>query len=134
MLLSTLGYPVFDAVGTVGASAKEEDVFFLTVTGIDGRAVYTPEGFVVLKGSRGKRANVPTFSETNQRFRQRLLDAGVTREVGDTIVFEKDHLFGSPSMAAIALLGRTSNGWKEWKSKDGVTLHELKRAGAEDEE
>ncbi len=133
-LLTTLGFPVFDAVGTAGSSVKDEDVFHLTVTGIDGRGLYTPEGFVVLKGSRGKRANVPTFSETNQRFRQRLLDAGVMREVADTVVFEKDHLFGSPSMAAIALLGRTSNGWKEWKSKDGVTLHELKRAGAEVEE
>lgn len=30
-------------------------------------------------------------------------------------------------MAAVALLGRTSNGWKEWKSHDGVTLDELKR-------
>lgn len=133
-LLTTLGFPVFDAVGTVGSSAKDEDIFHLTVTGIEGRGLYTPEGFVVLKGSRGKRANVPTFSETNQRFRQRLLDAGVMREVADTVVFEKDHLFGSPSMAAIALLGRTSNGWKEWKSKGGVTLHELKRAGAEVDE
>ena len=49
------------------------------------------------------------------------------REVGDTIVFQKDHLFGSPSMALIALLGRTANGWKEWKGKDGATLDELKR-------
>ena len=101
------------------------------MTGIDGRGLYTPEGFVVLKGSRGKRANVPSFSETNQRFRQRLVTEGVVREDGDSVIFEKDHLFGSPSMAAIALLGRTSNGWKEWKSKDGVTLRELKRAGAE---
>lgn len=130
-LLTTLGYPVFDAVGTAGTAVRDEDIFHLTVTGIDGRGLYTPEGFVVLKGSRGKRASVPTFSETNQRFRQRLLDGGVMREVADTVVFEKDHLFGSPSMAAIALLGRTSNGWKEWKSKDGVTLHALKRTGAE---
>ena len=49
------------------------------------------------------------------------------RAVDDTVVFEKDHLFGSPSMALIALLGRTANGWKEWKGKDGATLDELKR-------
>ena len=134
MLLSTLGYPVFDPVGRVAPEDAGDEVFFCTVTGIDGRGLYTPEGFVVLKGSRGKRANVPTFSETNQRFRQRLLDEGVVREVADTVVFEKDLLFGSPSMAAIALLGRTSNGWMEWKSKEGVTLHDLKRAGAEAEE
>jgi hypothetical protein len=28
----------------------------------------------------------------------------------------------------MALLGRSSNGWKEWKNEDGVTLDELKRA------
>ena len=52
-------------------------------------------------------------------------------EKGDKVVFPKDHLFNSPSMAAIALLGRTSNGWKEWKSQDGKTLDELKRSGPE---
>ncbi len=133
-LLTTLGYPVFDAVGTVGEGADEEDMFFLTAGGIEGRGLYTSEGFVVLKGSRGNRANAPTFSESNQRFRQRLLDGGVTRADGDAVVFEKDHLFGSPSMAAMALLGRSSNGWKEWKSKGGSTLHDLKRAGAEGDE
>ena len=133
-LLTSLGYPVFDAVGGATANTKAQEVFYLKVAGSDGRGIYTPEGFVVLKGSRGNRANVPTFSEANQRFRQRLLDSGVMRDDGDTIVFEKDHLFGSPSMAACALLGRTSNGWKEWKSEDGVTLHELKRAGTETDE
>ena len=35
-------------------------------------------------------------------------------------------------MAVIALLGRTANGWMEWKGKDGATLDELEtqsRAG-----
>jgi hypothetical protein len=130
-LLTTLGFPVFDPVRTAGGSAKSDDFFHLTVPGTDGRGLYTPEGFVVLKGSRGKRANVPTFSESNQRFRQKLLEAGVMRADGDAVVFEKDHLFGSPSMAAMALLGRTSNGWMEWKAQSGLTLHKLKRAGSE---
>lgn len=30
-------------------------------------------------------------------------------------------------VAAIALIGRTTNGWTKWKSKDGKTLDELKR-------
>jgi hypothetical protein len=128
-LLATLGLPVFTPVGAPVASATPQDIFYCNVTGIDGRGLYTPEGFVVLKGSVGRRENVPTFSPSNQRFRQRLLDSGIMRAVDDTVIFQKDHAFGSPSMAAIALLGRTSNGWKEWKSKDGVTLDELKRAG-----
>jgi hypothetical protein len=49
------------------------------------------------------------------------------RVQGDNVVFEKDHLFGSPSMAALSLAGRSINGWLEWKSKDGKTLQALKR-------
>ena len=129
-LLATLGYPVFEPVGAA-AAAMSDEVFYCRVTGSDGRGLYTPEGFVVLKGSVGRRDNVPTFSPSNQRFRKRLLDGGVMKEEGSTVVFLKDHLFGSPSMAAIALLGRTANGWKEWKSDTGMTLDELKRSGPE---
>ena len=46
---------------------------------------------------------------------------------GDTVVFQKDYLFNSPSMATIALMGRTANGWLEWKTKDGKTLDAVKR-------
>ena len=125
-LLATLGFPLFEPVAATAASADAE-VFYCTAGGINGRGLYTPEGFVVLKGSSGKRENVPTFSGSNQRFRRKLLDDGVMHEEGDTVVFAKDHLFGSPSMAAMALLGRTSNGWREWKSKNGATLDQLKR-------
>ena len=48
------------------------------------------------------------------------------RAEGDTVVFEKDHLFGSPGMP---LLGRTANGWITWKLPDGRTLDEVKRQG-----
>ena len=127
-LLATLGYPLFDPVGVSGTSSTDEDVFICTSSGITGRGLYTPEGFVVLKGSVGRKANVPSIVGTSvERFRNKLFDVGVMRAVDDTVVFEKDHLFGSPSMALIALLGRTANGWKEWKRKDGATLDELKR-------
>jgi len=49
------------------------------------------------------------------------------REKGDSVIFEKDHLFHSPSMAATALMGRTANGWQEWKTKDGLSLDSAQR-------
>ena len=127
-LLATLGYPLFDPVGTAGTSPTEEEIFTCTSAGISGRGLYTPEGFVVLRGSVGRKANVPSIVGTSdERFRDRLIEAGVMRVADDTVVFERDHLFGSPSMALIALLGRTANGWREWKGKGGATLDELKR-------
>jgi hypothetical protein len=136
-LLATLGYPVFDPVaGPLGGSktaAKDaEEVFFLKASGTDARGLYTPEGFVVLKGSTGRRANVPSIAETGEgRFRKKLVETGVMVETGDQVVFPKDHLFGSPSMAGTALTGRTTNGWKEWKNATGVTLDKLKRTNVE---
>lgn len=83
-----------------------------------------------MKGSVGRRANVPSIQGTSdERFRQKLIDAGVMKEEGETVVFQKDHLFNAPTMALLALLGRISNGWKEWKDGNGRTLDEVKRSG-----
>ncbi len=131
-LLATLGFPMFDAVAPSGSSAVKGDIFFCKSAGIDGRGLYTPEGFVILKGSVGRRANVPSIQGTSdERFRQKLVETGVMKEEGETVVFQKDHLFNSPSMALIALLGRTANGWKEWKDTAGKSLDEVKRSGPE---
>lgn len=132
-LLATLGYPVFDPVGKAAASDKatgQDETFYCKASGANGRGVYTSEGFVVLKGSVGRLENVPSIVGTaGERLRQRLLETGVMRPEGDTVVFEKDHLFRSPSMAGLALMARTCNGWLDWKAKDGRTLDAVKRQG-----
>ena len=131
-LLATLGYPLFDSVVKADAADGPEEVFYCTGRGAEGRGLYTPEGFVVLKGSIGTRENVPSLVGTStERSRTKLFQSHVVRIDGDKIVFEKDHLFNSPSTAAIALIGRTTNGWTKWKSKDGRTLDELKRQNPE---
>ena len=131
-LLATLGFPMFDAVAPSISDTKTSDAFFCKSAGIDGRGLYTSEGFVILKGSVGRRANVPSIQGTSdERFRQKLVETGVMKEEGETVVFQKDHLFNSPSMALIALLGRTANGWKEWKDANGLTLDEVKRSSPE---
>ena len=135
-LLATLGYPVFEPVASqvVGskAAASNEELFYLKASGADARGLYTPEGFVVLKGSTGRRANVPSIVDTGEgRFRKKLVETGVMVENGEQVVFPKDHLFGSPSMAGMALTGRTTNGWRDWKNGAGVTLDKLKRTNVE---
>jgi hypothetical protein len=46
---------------------------------------------------------------------------------GSLLVFTRDHLFSSPSTAAMAVMGRSANGWVEWKTAAGKTLDEVKR-------
>ena len=133
VLLATLGYPVFEAVGK---TATEESVekFFCRANGADGRGLYTPEGFVVLKGSTGRRESVPSLHGTvYEHVRERLIESGVLRVEGDRVVMTRDYVFGSPSRAALVLLGRSANGWREWKNAAGKTLHEVKRVGMTDE-
>jgi hypothetical protein len=127
ILLSTLGFPVFEAVAKASGG---DEIFYCHANGLDGRGMLTDDGFVVLKGSVGRKENVPSIRGTStERLRLKLGETDVMREDGDKVVLERDHLFGSPSMAAIALLGRTANGWLAWKAKDGRTLDELKRQG-----
>ena len=127
-LLATLGYPIFDPVAKPPSAAAPDEIFYCKAAGANGHGMYTEEGFVILKGSIGRKDNVPSIIGTaGERLRDRLLESGAMREEGQTVIFERDHLFKSPSMAALALLGRTSNGWTEWKTQDGRTLDAVKR-------
>lgn len=127
-LLATLGYPIFDPVAKPVVGQEAEEIFYCTAVGSNGRGQFTSEGFVVLQGSTGRRESVPSLVDTPLgRARQKLVESGVMIESGDTVVFQKDYLFNSPSMAAIALMGRSTNGWTQWKTISGKTLDELKR-------
>lgn len=127
-LLATLGHPLFVPLPQPGLITAEDEVFYCRSGGVDGRGLYTTEGFVVLKGSRGRRQDVPSIQGTSDSSRREtLISDGVMTVEGDTVVFARDHLFRSPSMAALALVGRTANGWLEWKNLAGQTLDAVKR-------
>lgn len=83
---------------------------------------------MVLKGSSGRKEVVASgIGTSRERMRLNLIQAEILRHEGDRVVFQKDHLFPSPSAAAIALQGRNANGWTEWRTKDGHTLDEVQR-------
>lgn len=127
VLLSTLGFPIFDPVGrSLGESSEE--LFFYKSAGTNARGIYTQEGFVVLKGSVARKENVQSIVGTSsEQFRLKLIASGVLREEGESLVFQKDHLFHSPSAAGLAVSGRNTNGWVEWKTVKGQSLDSAKR-------
>ncbi len=89
ILLSTLGYPIFDPVAKSSTLPKADDVFYCKASGANARGLYTQEGFVVLKGSIGRKDNVPSIVGTaTERFRNKLMESGVVGVQEDTIVFE----------------------------------------------
>lgn len=131
-LLATLGHPIFEPVLRADPHDGTPEMLFCKGSGADGRGYLTDEGFVVLSGSSGRKQNAESIKGTaDERFRQRLIDSGTLALEGERLVMSKDHLFRSPSMAAVALVGRTANGWREWKNADGRTLHALRRSDEE---
>ena len=128
-LLATLGQPIFEPLTNAPAFPNEKkELFYCKGSGADGVGEYTTEGFVVLKGSRGRVENVASIQGTsNERFRDQLVIEGIMATKDGMLAFTRNHLFASPSMAAMALMGRSANGWVEWKSPQGKTLNEVKR-------
>jgi hypothetical protein len=127
-LLATLGQPIFEPLANSQAPLREKELFYCKGSRADGVGEYTTEGFVVLKDSRGRANNVASLKGTsNERLRDQLVTQGVLEAHDGMLIFTRDHLFSSPSTAALALMGRSANGWQEWKNQQGKTLDEVKR-------
>lgn len=123
LLLATLGYPIFEPL-TEPTMAKAEQTFICNRAGVNAKGIYTSEGMVILKGSS---APMATKRKTDQRFydkRDELIAKGAVTTDGQRFVFQRDYLFRTPSGASMCLLLATSNGWVDWKTEKGVTLHD----------
>ena len=70
---------------------------------------------------------VPSVGDPVRRRRENLKEDGVLVPRGEALVFTQYHAFNSPSGAAGVVLGRSSNGWREWTDENGRTLDELER-------
>jgi len=133
-LLATLGQPIFEPLTSAPTAKGIVELFYCKGSGADGVGEYTTEGFVVHKGSKGRAEIVPSIQGTShERMRSQLITEDVLTEnagsAGSMLVFTRDHLFSSPSTAAMAVMGRSANGWVEWKTASGNTLDEVKRQG-----
>lgn len=130
VLLSTLGYPVFEPVA--GSTRADEEQLVFQVVGPDARASgrLVADGFVVFKGAVARAEIVPSAQKLIAPKRQAMLANGVLVAEGMSLRLTEDALFDSPSGAAMLVLGRTSNGWADWKTIDGRTLHEVERSAA----
>jgi len=111
----------------------QDDQYEIKGKDAEGKGVFTDKGFVVKEGSLARRDIVPSAQSSVPSVHQRLISEGVVEEHGEHLRFVKDHLFDSPSGAAAAVLGRTANGWKEWKRADGQSLSKVKRVTRDNE-
>jgi hypothetical protein len=131
MLISTLGYPVFDPIVK---PTTPSHLFFVRGGGSDGKGELVEDGFVVFEGSRARIEIAPSAISTVKPQRDKLIASGVMEERDGEYIFTQDFLFSSPSTAAAVVLGRSANGWIEWKDENGQTLSDVYRATEESNE
>ena len=125
VLLSTLGYPLFDSISK--ESVKEKELLYIKGKSFHAEGDLIDDGFVVFKGSKARKKTAASFRNTQIAMREKLINQKILVEEKDVLVFTEDFIFTSPSAASDMIKGNSSNGWIEWKDKDGKTLDELKR-------
>jgi hypothetical protein len=128
VLLSTLGYPLFEPTARLKGPGREH-VFFCRRSGADARGVYNEDGLVVLAGSIVRTELTPSAREMLEAKRKRLLDEGVLARDDGILKFCRDHPFSSPSAASDMVCGASTNGWEEWRDEAGRTLDGVYRSG-----
>lgn len=85
----------------------------------------TDQGYIVSKGSEAKKSLSKSCTETYRNMRRKLVETGIMKENIDKLVFTEDTIFNSPSAASNMVLGRNSNGFTEWVTKNGLTFKEI---------
>ena len=126
-LLSMLGYPILDPLPSEEEANENRAKLYCRGSGVQATGEYTEDGLVVFQGSDARLETTSSVPETIERRRNKLREDGVLVQEGDRLVFRENHPFNSPSAAAGVVLGRSSNGWREWRDGDGRSLDELER-------
>ena len=121
-IMATQGYKMNDAKSEI----NDSEIFHTTRNGITAFGIYDGEKFEVLEGSQinmDKPTNLPKYN----RQREELLSKQSIVKMGDKYILKTTLEFNTPSGASEFALGGSTNGWVEWKNKDGKTLDEIYR-------
>jgi len=129
-LVSTLGFPVFEPI----VKQKSSGHFFLKGKDAEATGELVEDGFVVHEGATARIEIVRSALQTVSSMRSKLIESDVLIEQNGDLKFTQDYLFNTPSGAAAVVLGRTANGWIEWKDKNGNSLNDVKRTEPIDDE
>lgn len=133
ILIRGFGYRVFEPkVSKESRKEKAEDRrFFLTRMihkkyRVQGEAIWTADGFVILKGAVVCMENRPGILPSMVNRRKQLVERGVlVKEPSGLYRLKEDQIFSSPSSAGSFVLGSSVRGTTEWKTADGRTFAEV---------
>ena len=121
-IMATQGYKMDDAKRTI----NEERILHTSRNGTAARGMYDGEKFEVLDGSEIN-MDKPAHLQGYNRLRDELLSKQSIVKAGEKYILNVTLDFNTPSGASNFVLGGSTNGWIEWKDRDGKTLDELFR-------
>ena len=121
-VMATLGYKMDDAK----QSNDNREIFHTTRNSILAYGVYDGDKFQVLQGSQINMIK-PTNLEKYNKQRTELQSNGDIESENGNFILKTTLEFNTPSGASDFILGGSTNGWVEWKNKDGKTLDEIFR-------
>lgn len=107
------------------SKSEIHEKYFIKTKTFKATMTETDQGYIVAKGSEAKKSLSNSCTETYRNMRRKLVETKVMVENGDKLIFVEDAVFNSPSAASNMILGRNSNGFSEWVSKDGLTFKEV---------
>ena len=121
-IMATQGYKMENTKTTL----NDANMLHTTRNGIQALGVYDGEKFEVLEGSEIDMSR-KCHSDNIEKQRRTAIQNGDIVLNGDKYILNVSVPFTSPSSAAMFVLGGSTNGWVEWKNKDGKTLDEMYR-------
>jgi hypothetical protein len=129
VLVSTLGYPILE-VPQAASTVAESKKYFLKRGRDTAIGMFENGALTVFAGAKVEIAtDLANYAGLLKR--QRLLvEQGVVGESNGTLQFLKPHTFATPSAAAMTILGRSSNGWTDWKDSQDRPLADIRDAVA----
>jgi hypothetical protein len=126
-VLPVLGVEAFVQATSKPEQNKQEDIISCKIKGLSARGYLTPNGIIVLKGSKAvlqERDSAKKWPSAMVQ-RNKLIEEGSLVEQNGVYVFTKDIEFSSPSSAAATIYGGSANGLTAWVNSSGIQLKDL---------
>ena len=130
LIVPTLGYKAFEPLvpkSTCESTTDETESFYFieNKNGINATGMASPEGFIVLKGSKIFNEAAKSLSKGILKLREQCILEEIIQEIDGRCTLTKDVLLSSSSTASSFVLGYSSSGPQTWKNKQGKTLKEV---------
>lgn len=122
-VLSTLGFLFHQGVSKNDKTEK----YFIKSKGLLAKGIYSSEGMIILEGSQVSKIETDSISNGVHSLRLKKIEEKMIIDKGDFFEVKQKIVFPSVSMASDFVTGWSSNGWVEWKNKEGITLDKIER-------